>query len=357
MSPQASSRLALLRFPLIVGVVFIHAYGTSLNFADGSTVGLAGEHAGADFVRNLVVQGIARIAVPLFFLMSGYLFFYGGSWSTPRYLDKLRSRAVTLLLPFLFWNLLILVLTAAAQQLPGLQSLFSSDKLPIAQYSLFDAVDAVFGITRTPIAYQFWFIRDLMLLIVLSPVLHAAITRLSWAVLVPLYLAWQFSVWPLPMPSVEGTLFFSIGAWLACQRRDLFAVDRHGRLIVLAFVPVMLLDAALTGSAAGALLHKLDVLLGVASTLVLSGYALRSPALVDRLIALSAASFFVFAVHEPLLTVLRKLAYRLLQPQSSALVLLLFFAIPLLTVLIALLLHALARAVAPRFTALISGGR
>lgn len=72
---ESSLRISLIRFPLIVCVVFIHAYGSTVGMA-GMQIGVTNTNFAADFVRNIISQGIARTAVPLFFLISGYLFFW-----------------------------------------------------------------------------------------------------------------------------------------------------------------------------------------------------------------------------------------------------------------------------------------
>ena len=76
-SANVSSRLKAIRLPLIVGVVFIHAYSTQVLLGGGQRAGAAHVAFSAFFIRNLISQGIARIAVPMFFLMSGFLFFQG----------------------------------------------------------------------------------------------------------------------------------------------------------------------------------------------------------------------------------------------------------------------------------------
>ena len=73
LNSESSVRLSLLRFPLIVGVVFIHAYETMVGFS-GGTVGVSQNNFVTEFIRNLISQGFARIAVPMFFLLSGYFF-------------------------------------------------------------------------------------------------------------------------------------------------------------------------------------------------------------------------------------------------------------------------------------------
>jgi surface polysaccharide O-acyltransferase-like enzyme len=59
-------RLDLIMFPLIVAIVFIHSYNRAY-----TTMGSA-----AMFVRNFISYGLSSIAVPTFFLISGFLFFY-----------------------------------------------------------------------------------------------------------------------------------------------------------------------------------------------------------------------------------------------------------------------------------------
>ena len=98
-----SKTIAFLRFPLIVGVVLIHCYYKELPIG-GVKVPVMDEYPIYKLIADLFSQVLARTAVPLFFLISGYLFFYKSSFSWPMYGSKLRKRAQTLLLPYLFWN-------------------------------------------------------------------------------------------------------------------------------------------------------------------------------------------------------------------------------------------------------------
>ncbi len=77
-----SERLSLLRFPLIVGVVFIHAN------VEYSGIIIDQQSWFSDFFRTIISRGIARISVPIFFLMSGFFFFLGFSWTLDKYKKK-----------------------------------------------------------------------------------------------------------------------------------------------------------------------------------------------------------------------------------------------------------------------------
>ena len=357
LSDETSSRLNLLRFPLIVGVVFIHNYETTVDF-QGSAAGIVQSSVMLDFVRNLISQGIARTAVPLFFLMSGYLFFYGFDMTKAGYVAKLKSRSKTLLFPFIFWNIATLAIVAAAQAIPAAAVYFSGKHALVAGFGIADYFSPIFGIGRLPISYQFWFIRDLMMLVLLTPLIFVMCKKMSIPFLLTLFAMWLSQLWPLPVPSVEATLFFSTGCWLAISKRDVFLFDGWGLPIAVTYTGFAILDAA--GSLENLLgngIHKIAILLGVITALCLTKVAVRSQYIAQQLLYLSSTSFLVYAMHEPLLTICRKMIYRTLQPQTPALVLGLYFAIPSLVIMFILLLRPILQTVFPRFVSAVSGGR
>jgi surface polysaccharide O-acyltransferase-like enzyme len=217
---EVSSRIEILRFPLIVGVVFIHNYATSVNIAHGS-IGVTYTSAWIEFVRAFISHGVAAVAVPLFFLMSGYLFFLG-RWSHEKYVSKLKRRFHTLLIPFLFWNIMTLAVFTVGESISKTNIYFANtDWPPVHSFSLLNYINALFGITeKYPISGQFWFIRDLMALVMLAPVIHFFLDRKSaLPIITALFSFWFFSVWPILWPSAEASFFFCLGAYLSRQER------------------------------------------------------------------------------------------------------------------------------------------
>ena len=206
---ESSLRLNLLRFPLIVGVVFIHAYSNTVGFAGGDMV-VSQTNFVVDFVRNFVSQGVARIAVPLFFLMSGYLFFMGFEWSKESYLIKLQSRIKTLLIPFLFWNIATLLLTAIIQAMPATKMFLSGRSLLVTNYSIFDYLNAIIGLNTLPISYQFWFIRNLIIFILLVPIINLINKTLPIPFLGILLCCWLIGFWTVDILLLEGLLFLVV---------------------------------------------------------------------------------------------------------------------------------------------------
>ena len=151
-SKELSERINLLRFPLIVGVVFIHAYSPTVSFADAS-VGLQEPGLLAVFLRDYSSEVIARISVPLFYIISGFLFFYGFNATQEKFKEKFKSRFWTLVVPYLFWNLLTLFIFWLAQSIPATAIFFSGKNEAISSFSLYDYFRAIFGINRYPISF------------------------------------------------------------------------------------------------------------------------------------------------------------------------------------------------------------
>lgn len=75
------------------------------------------------------------------------------------------------------------------------------------------------------------------------------------------------------------------------------------------------------------------------------------------MLALSSASFFVFAAHEPLLTMIRKMTYKVLQPQHEGTTLLIYFLSVSITVVVCTGMFFLLSRTVPQFARLIAEGR
>jgi surface polysaccharide O-acyltransferase-like enzyme len=350
---QHLARLDVLRFPLIILIVYLHATGFTANFADGSRT-----LAHADIVEGVqsITGTTARVAVPLFFMMSGFLFFRGAAFSAAIYRAKLRSRVKSLLIPFLFWNLALFALVAVGQHVPRLAPFFNGQTAPLTSLSPFQMVDAIIGITRYPTAYQFWFIRDLMILVILSPLLWLAARYAGWVVLVALAAGWIFNIWPVPMPAIEPTLFFYLGSFVAIRGWSLFAVDRLGWWLAPLFVLLLGVHCA------EYLAYRTDyslhpaMVVGLIVVLKASRWAAESDRWRERLVALGGASFFVFAVHEPLVTIGKKFAFHTL-PMTAGSVLATYAVLPLLVIGLALGGYWILLKTVPGFLRVIIGGR
>jgi len=353
---ESSLRLKLLRFPPIIGVVYIHAYNTVIGYSGGS-LGTSHLNDGTNFVRILISEGIARTAVPLFFLMSGYLFFATFHWSEQTYLKKVVTRLRSLLIPFLFWNILVLGFFAVVQAIPATQPYFVGAGKKIAEYGAYDYLSAIVGLGGYPIAYHFWFIRDLMLLVLLAPVLAIVVRVLPIPFFLAVYVCWVTETWPIYAPAAVGVLFFAAGALCGIKGQNLFAFDRFGLAIVLLYVPMLIADVIWYEAWFNVYLHRTGLIFGVLAALYTTKLILRSQGLRQALLGLGGASFFVYAAHEPLLGIVRMLAFKYVPLNGAYTMLALYLGIPVLVMALLVFCHRLLTIWCPRPLSLVTGGR
>jgi len=352
---EVSSRIEILRFPLIVGVVFIHTFSSTAGLAHGR-VGAGNSATWQEFVPFFISNGLARIAVPLFFMISGYLFFQG-EWSREKYMSKLKRRVHTLLIPYLFWNVATLAFFAVAQSIPQTSIYFSNIVWPpIRAFALFDYVNALFGITVIyPIAFQFWFIRSLMVLVICAPVIHYFLAR-KWLELpftIVMFGLWFFVNKPGPSVVLLAAFFFCFGAYLAGEGKNVTCLDKYGLWISSLFCGALILRTVFQDSRIP--FDKLVVVAGVPSIWWLMGQVSRAPKLKSLLLSPSGASFFVFAAHEPLLTVSRKIIFRFLAPTSGAAILAVYFLVPTCIIAFLVVLHGALQKIMPSLLEVITG--
>ena len=99
----------MLRFPLAILVVFVHGFGAEIDVSELHASGLTGL-ALYDYIRLFFSVVIARSAVPLFFIISGYLLFLKvDDYSKSVYMAKLKKRWHSLVIPYLLWLVLFIL--------------------------------------------------------------------------------------------------------------------------------------------------------------------------------------------------------------------------------------------------------
>ena len=148
--------LSAIKFPLMICIVCIHVqclsiYGTF----DWYVIKFLGEIVG-------------RIGVPLFFFISGFMFFANISNDCKInsfffiYKGKMRRRLRTLVIPYLLWNLI------------AIPFVFLKDEV---EFNFYNIISAFWNYTNDgtwffPVNGVMWFIRDLFIVSLFSPIIY-----------------------------------------------------------------------------------------------------------------------------------------------------------------------------------------
>jgi len=355
---QSSERLSMLRFPLILGVIFIHVSGSVVTLKGSNLAGVEGYFLFA-LIQDFISNGLAKVAVPLFFFMSGFWFFLNFRLSLSSYKNKVKSRFYTLFIPFLFWNLFVMLFLFVAQIIPQTSIYFSGNKQSIITYSIFDFFNNLLGFTKFPIAYQFWFIRDLMVMVVLSPLLSLIFKSKYFATVFGILLTvlWLFKVWPVYIPSLAAFYFFYIGCYISRYEINVFSIDRFGKSLCSIYIFLLLTDIATKNFTYNTSIHNLGILFGIASALCVTKHIWHHNKVKQALLNLGSCSFFIFALHEPLVTILMKVIYKVSPDNFDSFIIFVYLLMPCLTVGVLLIFHKITLRIAPKSLSYVTGGR
>ena len=359
-----SQTIAFLRFPLIAGVVLIHSKvkdvvikGVQLIPPDGYWF--------YDNISYLFSHIFAAVAVPLFFFISGFLFFYKAEVFTKEvYAKKLKKRVHTLLIPYIFWNLAVALLFFLSEIF--FSGLMSGVHKAIHDYTFQDWLWAFWnrthiegvGLYNNPICYQFWFLRDLMVVMLFSPLVYWLIKKLKQYVLIVLGICWIAGFWfTLPGFSITALFFFSFGAYFSIHGIN-FAVkgQSYWRQTGVLYLLLSLAVLALREYEWCTYLAKINILTGMFFAVSLTAHFIgKGTWRVNKF--LSESSFFIYAYHGMFLTLVIKAVCSALHPQGDAMLLLVYFLSPVIIILAGLGAYYVLKKYLPRTTAFITGGR
>ena len=295
-SPGLSRKLRVVSFFSIVLVLVNHACITGLNLRAGIFT-LEGGSPGQLFLQFLSA-GIGRVNRPLFFIIAGFLFFltFNGAWQS--YRDKMLTRLRTLAIPYALFSSVTLLLYTAAY-------LTKLSSLPIFRGHAdwcFDSFARFLELfVDNPVAVQLWFIRDLLLIAALSPLIFAFLAVTGAKLLVFVVIIWASGLLP-QWELLQSFLFFGCGAFLT---RHLNLVERTNFPAKLKWVSVV---AWVTFSIIQVTtsywdfplmtFQKLSMFAGVVA--VWSNYHSLPIAWVSRMHTLGRFTFFIYLFHNPL---------------------------------------------------------
>jgi len=349
-----SKKLQALSFGAIVLVVFIHSYNAEVKFVSGEIHG--GQSYFVLFIENFISKGIGRIAVPLFFAISGFLFYKSFELTVTGVLNKLKSRFKTLLIPYLFWSVFGLILILFLQLIPLSKNFFTKEL--ITHYSV---SKLLFTILFDPIPYQLWFVRDLIMLTIWSPLIWYLTKSTRGAWLVILAFLWIKAPKTFELFSNEALFFFTLGCALAIENNDLvnhrFSKYLSYCLLVLWLLIVLLAAYLFTFNRAVFFLNALNnlgIVIGVIS--VWSLYDHFNQEYIARYSFLFGYSFFIFVFHEPLLTVLKKGMFFLIGKTNFS-SFLIYVVAPVIAIIVSMLVCYFFKWSAPRLYNIATGGR
>lgn len=367
-SEEDSKRITSLRFILIVFVVFIHNCYTSDSIQAiieiGGTPPVFVENVVGRWVKLFITFGIARCAVPLFFLFSAFL----QAKKNDDYGTLLRKRTKSLFVPFLLWNgiyvfyygVLKLIIAKVALQL------LSQPENTILSWSFADwfhkilgyRPDGSGGFKLPELAIQFWFVRDLIILTLLSPILKYFIKKFPLGFLFFISVVYFVPVQVYFVVS-QALFFYTLGLYWSCYDIPLFeTVDSISwgesiTLFLLSFIYIYTI-----GKGDYETESYFIVICACVILLKISSILIRDEKLYAVLKYLAGFSFFLFVIHEPILdSVVSKIWIKFFPMKNTLFSLLQYFIPTIIVVAVGTGIGIAIKKLCPPLFRLLNGGR
>lgn len=176
---------------------------------------------------------MGRCAVPLSYVISGWLFFRLLPYEVKSVWQKMKKRVRTLLVPYIIGCVLcvgfsVSVMVAVA---PGTSRFINGSIMPLFDKSFGDILCSAFYAKDggLPIAYQLWFLRDLILIVTTAPLWYYALRYLGWG-----FVAIVFALTYLHLPHVpiSSLFWFSLGGQLTTIDIESSKIIRGGWLLL-----------------------------------------------------------------------------------------------------------------------------
>ncbi len=321
-----SDRIRIARGLCIFFMIFVHVppgIGGNVYDRDASFF---------DLVYFVLTRLAGLSSVSLLSVVSG--FFIVSSLAKAGARPLLMSKLKTLGVPLLAWNLLMLALLT-------LYCLLRGKWQDMPDFTALGMADALFAFTGWPLDVPLWFLRDLFVCCLFSPLLYAALKRFPVATigLLVVYTLFGEDLYLLQRPQLM--LFFALGMWLRLSRTAEPAIDRAARwllpglAVMVALYLAFRIENVLFGEMDDTLRLTLDTLLRI--TMAAGFWLLTDVILRSRFAAgflrFEPYAFFLFCSHAIFFHFAALVFRRLFGNYGSDLFAVTFFALPLLAVL------------------------
>lgn len=385
-----SRALDLLRFPLAIVIVIVHIFmndgitiqGNEYTWSEDSVVGI---------VINLVKSFLSVQSVPIYYFISGYVFYLGFKLTKESYFKKLRNRSKSLFTPYILWNTLAIIFMLIPL-LPGLGNLFPSINtedpvnmdLPTLLSMYWESgtssilnynVPVEQAYMSFPIDGPMWFVRDLMIVAITTPIVYLILRRVGkWF---PIALG---AVW-FCLPNIDAEhnhiyqivtayLFFSWGGLMSIKNKDMIIEFKKYKKCSFITYPVVAILIFISIYAFGDATEVMNNgihgwLAYIKNIAILSGLPFAYNLAVvliekyDIKLApyLTSASFFIYAGHIIIIPYIIKLVGVILVPDTGFKALLLFILTTIIVVGLLLGTYMGLKRVAPCILKPFTGGR
>lgn len=329
-------KIMLISFFCSIFVIYIHAFNLDSYGIDENTVGFGK----AVYFIETYWSNFLRIAVPAFFAVSGMLFFR--TFEIGKLLEKWKSRFFSIAIPFFVWCSIYYLYYVVVTNIPALHNLMSGT----AEVS-FSFGNWIAWLWKDSY-YVFWFLKNLIVFILLSPVIwfllknHFSKVPTGLIALIAIEVLLWFGIIRL-----QGLDFYLVGGYLGLNYRD-FLLKKNKMLSVVSLVYIFVMFFS------GFIIWNfITQIIFLFATWFVLDYIVS-----DRIKCYwwMSITFFTYVAHDAVLEAAEKCVWMLL-PHSSAVALADYIFMPIIVEIFLIAVAYVLRKWLPHLWKLLSGFR
>lgn len=335
-------QIPIIKLILLFGVVLIHSNFSNL-INDTSYNNLAFN------ITTYISSCLMSACVPCYFIISGYLFFNNISKLTLNlYLEKLHRRVYTLLIPYILWNLFCFVLLVIKSKYLGLNG------LGIVVNGHIEWLKALEGFWSVPdmiypLAFAFWFIRNLMVFCILTPIIYLIC---KYKIVFALYLLITFFIddtWELK--------WFIIGAAFAIYRINVSKIYKP--LSIFSFM-LFLITSLLHFHGYNIIFDNIIFSIFVLSFLIMLisiSEKISTSSKIKHIKYMTNASFFIYAFHQCYISILARSLISAIGLTSFSKYIICYILEFSIMIIFSTLIYSILKFLSPKLLNIICGSR
>lgn len=367
-----SQSLDLMRFPLAIIIIIVHTFSQNL-ILHGEVYSYENMPL-LTIINNIIDVFFREQSVPIYYFISGYVFFLGGEFSYSKYNDKLKNRLKTLLIPYIVWNIisvisaLLMFLPIFRSFVPNIHTIELNFDIQSILQCFWDNSNSIFTQTENPIwakisphNYALWFIRDLMIVVVSTPIIYSLIRKTKYYLLIVLFTLWFFigkhSEYGRFDQLLSAFSFFYLGAYFSINNKDMIQIFNNlfSKSIILYIVfGIGCIFSKLYVPDYFYYFKRINIVIGLFLAYNISTrLIIKNICKVNR--HLSQSSYFIYLSHALICTSILKLQFIILKPSNDISIVLIYISTVIITTITLLILNHILIKKTPTIYRLLTG--
>ena len=361
-----SQKFRFYSFVSIVLLLYVHGYNLHETYLTPYSV-VKEPLTITTFTEYFLANGALRFRIPMLFIISGYI--YALQEDKP-YIQLVKKRTVTLLIPFFIWSAVGIAITWLWQQFPATAQAVKDAQLDQLgdnrPYAEIGWGGVLYRWAVRPVSFQLWFVRSLFIYNVFYPFIKRVVIKFPVVWFSLAFLFWH-TIYSVFFIEGLGLFFFSFGVWVNKYNYPIYKkpvwfsyylswLFYLGISVIKTFMAFELdpADAATTFVLYG--LHDISVVSGILAIWFGGDRIVRWCMSKEWFAWASKFSFVIFALHVPLIHYATRLAF-IYWHNMPDYRLLTYITVPVIILLFCIVVGALLRSLFPKAYRIATGGR